>query len=184
MLRTERRPYRALAFLIVLLLFLPLSLYLMNGTMYLDPKAYIPFLPLLLLLCGGFLESLFARQIPLRSAMLLNAAVVALGLLFYDGTGIEQIAAVIDAPLLLIAVAVFYRWNKRWAVWGQVAAFSMLVCFSVNLNCLCFVVCILDTQGFLLSACTVISRCRLVNSDINCFVISALILLCGCVSST
>ena len=57
--------------LFVLLLFLPLSLYLMNGTMYLDPKAYIPFLPLLLLLCGGFLESLFARQIPLRSAMLL-----------------------------------------------------------------------------------------------------------------
>lgn len=134
MLRTERRPYRALAFLFVLLLFLPLSLYLMNGTMYLDPKAYIPFLPLLLLLCGGFLESLFARQIPLRSAMLLYAAVVALGLLFYDGTGIEQIAAVIDAPLLLIAVAVFYRWNKRWAVWGQVAAFSMLICFSVNLG--------------------------------------------------
>ncbi|MFR3811046.1 MAG: YfhO family protein [Ruminococcus callidus] len=75
MLCFPQRAYRFLAGIFGVILACPLLLYLMNGTMYLDPKAYIPLLPLLLLLCGFFWRQLRSRQILLKP----HAAAVCIG---------------------------------------------------------------------------------------------------------
>ena len=79
MLCFPQRAYRFLAGIFGVILACPLLLYLMNGTMYLDPKAYIPLLPLLLLLCGFFWKTLLSHQIALRSTLLLFSAVLGMG---------------------------------------------------------------------------------------------------------
>lgn len=133
-LHFDRSSYRFLSLLFTVLLWFPSILYFMNGTMYLDPKAYIPFLPLLLLLCGAFLSKLFARQIPYRFTLILFSGMTAIGLLLNDGTKPEIIAAALDNTVLLIALVLFRKYNQRWIILAPTIAFSLAVCFCVNLG--------------------------------------------------
>ena len=103
MLCFPQRAYRFLAGIFGVILACPLLLYLMNGTMYLDPKAYIPLLPLLLLLCGFFWKTLQSHQIALRSTLLLFSAVLGMGILSQTGTDAEQIAVILDGLSMLAA---------------------------------------------------------------------------------
>lgn len=114
MLCFPRRSTRFLAGVFGVILVCPLLLYLMNGTMYLDPKAYIPLLPLLLLLCGFFWRQLRSRQILLKPTLLLFASALGLGILTNSGTAVEQIAAILDGICMLLAFVLYlHRQSTR-----------------------------------------------------------------------
>lgn len=144
MLCFPRRSTRFLAGVFGMLLICPAFLYVMNGTMYLDPKAYIPLLPLLLLLCGFFWEMLRARQIALKPTLLLFAVVLSIGMLTSSGTTAEQIALLLDG-ICMLAAFLFYIYrrtrsrqkpaphlNKLLLV--PTLTFSLLTCLTVNLG--------------------------------------------------
>lgn len=62
LLDAKRHEIRFLSITFLILLCVPFVLYLMNGTMYLDAKAYIPFLPLVLLLMGAVLRAVLQEK--------------------------------------------------------------------------------------------------------------------------
>lgn len=66
---TKRKAVRFLSVTLLLLLCLPMLLYLMNGFQYLDGKAYIPLLPLMILIYGYFFQSLQTKQIPWKTIL-------------------------------------------------------------------------------------------------------------------
>lgn len=141
MLCFPQRAYRFLAGVFGVILACPLLLYLMNGTMYLDPKAYIPLLPLLLLLCGFFWKTLQSHQIALRSTLLLFSAVLGMGILSQTGTDAEQIAVILDG-LSMLAAFLFYFRRQNAKSSGNAStkilliptlAFSTATCLTVNL---------------------------------------------------
>jgi uncharacterized membrane protein YfhO len=69
---TGKRNERIVAFVLVLLLIFPVFLYVLNGTIYLRPKALIPFLPLYILIIAVFLTKVenvihFSKKIKSQS---------------------------------------------------------------------------------------------------------------------
>lgn len=134
MLCFPRRSYRFLSATFAVLLVFPLILYLMNGTMYLDPKAYIPFLPLLLLLCGFFFTELRSHQIALKQTLMLFAAVLGIGILFHDGENKERIALILDGVCMLLAFFLYTRKQKAQILLIPTLVFSIATCFAVNLG--------------------------------------------------
>lgn len=133
-LRTCRSSYRFLSMTFLVLLCVPFLLYLMNGTMYLDPKAYIPFLPLLLLLCGFFLTELQAHQIPLKRTLVLFAIIVGVGIFVNDGITSEKIAAMLDGTCMVIAFLFYVHWKKMKILLIPAISLSVATCVAVNLG--------------------------------------------------
>lgn len=134
MLCFPKRSYRFLAVVFAVLLCLPMILYVMNGTMYLDPKAYIPFLPLLLLLCGFFFTELRARQIARKQTLILFAGLLGLGILMHDGADYERMGTILDGMCMLLAFFFYTRKQKQLLILIPTLIFSITACLTVNLG--------------------------------------------------
>ena len=76
---TKKKAVRFLSVTLLLLLCLPMLLYLINGFQYLDGKAYIPLLPLAILVYGFFFQSLQTKQIPWNTILPLFVLLLASG---------------------------------------------------------------------------------------------------------
>lgn len=134
MIRAGQRSTRFLSAVFLILLCFPVLLYLMNGTMYLDPKAYIPFLPLLVLLCGFFLKQLGTHQVSWLPTLLVFALVLIMGCFMHDGTKMELTAVLIDGGVMLLAAFLFYcRKNARFILIPTIIM-SLVQCFVVNIG--------------------------------------------------
>ncbi|WP_295215994.1 YfhO family protein [Ruminococcus sp.] len=134
MLCFPKRSYRFLAIVFTVFFCFPAILYGMNGTMYLDPKAYIPFLPLLLLLCGFFFTELRAHQIARKQTLILFAVFLGLGLLMHDGTDYERIGTILDGMCMLIAFFLYTRKQRQLFILIPTLVFSITACLAVNLG--------------------------------------------------
>lgn len=132
LLRIQRSDLRFLAGCFLCLLCLPVMVYLLNGTMYVDPKVLIPFLPLALLLTGHFLAAFQARQIPTGFCLIALVILIPLGILCNGGTIMERIAVFLDGITLLIVLSLHQKaFGFRLLQW-QTLAISVVVCFAVN----------------------------------------------------
>lgn len=80
----RKKAVRFLAVTLLLLLCLPLLLYCINGFLYLDGKAYIPLLPLAVLLYGYFFTALPQKQIPWKKVFPCFFLLVIAGFFFCD----------------------------------------------------------------------------------------------------
>lgn len=134
MFRSGLRACRFLSTVFLALLCLPIILYLMNGTMYLDPKAYIPFLPLLVLLCGFFLQRIQVKALTWMPTMPLFLLVLVAGYWMHDGTQTERIALLIDGSIMCIALMLYYLRKNRRFLWIPTLVISLVQCFTVNIG--------------------------------------------------
>lgn len=79
-----KKAIRFLAISLLLLLCFPFFLYCINGFLYLDSKAYIPLLPLTILLYGYFFTALQRKQLPWKKILSLFLLFVTAGFFFCD----------------------------------------------------------------------------------------------------
>ena len=134
MIQIPERSYRFLSATFLTCIFFPAILYFMNGTMYLDPKAYIPLLPLLVLLCGFFLSQLHAKQIHRKHTAILFAAILVLALFTGRGTTSETIALMLDGTITLFAFCLYSLKKKRAYLLIPTMAMSTAMCLIVNIG--------------------------------------------------
>lgn len=134
LIQIQRNSCRFLSIAVLCLLCLPVLVYAFNGTMYLDPKALIPFLPLLLLLCGYFLTMLHAGQICHHRTVLLFALLLTAGLLCGSDTIIEQAAAILEGGTMLLVFSCYKKRHGQRIFYAHILLFSTAVCLSVNLG--------------------------------------------------
>ena len=129
-----KKSYRFLCVVFSLLILFPLFLYLMNGTMYLDAKAFIPFLPILLLLYGFFFKELSRNTIPIKKTFLLFCVVIAGNVLLFQGTNYAHIALILDGVLMCIAFFLFFFRRSLSILLVPTLLCSTIVCLTVNLS--------------------------------------------------
>lgn len=80
----RRKDVRFLAIALLLLLCFPFLLYCVNGFLYLDGKAYIPLLPLAILLYGYFFTALQQKHLPWKKIFPIFLLLVTAGFFFCE----------------------------------------------------------------------------------------------------
>lgn len=128
---------------ILLLLFglLPIFNYILNGTLYMDPKSLIPFLPFAIFITCGFFKKLFAKNIDFKFLFFMIIIFLLLGLCnilfiqFYIHSGISfAIAYVLDLLFLLLIFYCYYKFQKKGILVFYFIILLFSICINVNLG--------------------------------------------------
>ena len=108
---SKKTARRFLGIVLSLLIFCPVTVWLLNGMMYADGKVLIPFIPLILILCSDMLDEIRAGELK-KTALLLTAAAFALGMIFSKNKGNELFIVIgmsADFALLAAAAALYLK---------------------------------------------------------------------------
>ncbi len=132
----KSRGKRFLAIVVSLFVVLNLPVYIMNGFMYLDQKALIPFIPLVLLLTGEFVKAVFQKEVSASLWIKLNAVIVILGVmfLFIEKIRIYRVSLIIDILVLNIAYLILYKKGCIKTFISIVTALTFVFCLTINLS--------------------------------------------------
>ncbi len=104
--------------------------YVLNGTMYIDSKTLIPFLPLYLIVIAWFVDDIFEKKINFK--VIIPAAIVLTILVFFDDYGFERF--IIDIIVVIVGIIAYYKWNKKALFMIPVLAFVVVHFFAINLG--------------------------------------------------
>lgn len=113
---------------------LPIVLYLCNGTMYINPKVLIPFLPLLTIICGEFFVIMSRRRINPLPLALISGIIIAAEAIFNDISLKILIIMLIDFAVLLIFIGLHRKEGRSAFVVIPPLLASFALCIYVNLN--------------------------------------------------
>lgn len=130
----SKRHIKLLSAVILAIICLPIIIYLCNGTMYIDSKVLIPFVPLILLICGDFLETAFSRRINLPMLGISMAVILVLDLIFSNSGISFAVKFIADTAVLILSLALYRKYKRKSIVYLSVAAVAFVCCISSNLS--------------------------------------------------
>ena len=89
---------------------LPVAAYIMNGTMYIEYKVFIPFIPLALVLCGELMRDLDDRRLPVSGVCVYTVFILLstfFGVMHISESyvSIAKIGMLIDSGVLFVCIA-------------------------------------------------------------------------------
>ncbi len=134
--RDKARRFMGLVFAAVSCL--PAMAYILNGTMYIEAKVYIPFIPLALILCGQLLADLDEKRLPWK-CLVVYIAVIALSTLFgvihADGSYsfLAKLGMLIDSVVLITGAACYYFKGHRLPFAMALIAMPVVLFVPMNL---------------------------------------------------
>lgn len=134
MLRNGDKAMRFLSAVFALFACCPLLVYILNGTMYLDAKVLIPFLPLMMIVTGGFLERLFSMKINIYETTVISVIVISADILMNYRSVSKNLILTADALITITAIIIFVRTQKKQAVLIPLTVLSLINCFTVNFH--------------------------------------------------
>ncbi len=132
-----QRGRRFLGIVLAVICCCPFVSYALNGTMYIESKVFIPFIPLALILCGNLLDDLSERKLP-RSIVITFFVFVGLSVLtsFLLGknsyTSLEAAGIVIDTVILLVVLILFYKKNYIRPFLVSFLALPLILVYPLN----------------------------------------------------
>lgn len=126
-----KKEKRFLGILLSLLVVFPLFVYLLNGALYLDGKALIPFLPLYVLGTGLFLKQVFSGQANYK--IILGIVVVCLLWACLEGSS-YLLYFTIDLFVLVLLLCLYKRFKKDLIVFIPVCLAAVLMCTVLNMD--------------------------------------------------
>ncbi len=132
LLKNGTRSERFLAGVMASCILFPIVVYLMNGTMYIDGKAFIPFIPLLLIICGRFFNYLMSKQVELRFTIIVFAITSVLSLTQGSLSQSQLIIVIIDTIFTIVTIYVCVKKKRLRAVVVMAIAFSFSICLVSN----------------------------------------------------
>ncbi len=131
----SKKGYRFIAILLSAFAVFKILSYVMNGFMYSESKAIIPFIPIALLLTAEFSKAVFDKSISLRFWTLMNLGIVLGGviyLLIYKENTVLLIL-LIDVVIVNLAYCIYNKSHNAIAFISVVSAAVFLICISENL---------------------------------------------------
>lgn len=90
----------------------PIFLFLLNGTMYLDGKVLIPFIPLFVLMIGNTLNDIFNNKESLKKPLIYFAIFTSIAYIL-NLNNKRAIFMLLDASVLLLSIIAYQRKNKK-----------------------------------------------------------------------
>lgn len=127
----KKKEKRFLGICLSLMIIFPIFVYVLNGALYLDGKALIPFLPLYVLATGFFLKDVLDKKVDFRLIFLI--IIVSLTLVYLTDNSLK-LYFTIECALILILLLLYKKYNKSLLILLPIALASVGVCLGVNLN--------------------------------------------------
>ena len=122
---------RFLGIVLSLLIIFPIFVYVLNGALYLDGKALIPFLPLYVLTIGYFLEEVLSGKVNFKIVFL--TIIISLLWIYLEDNSLK-LYFTLDCILLLLLLFLYEKFNKENIIIIPLVIISVLVCLGVNLS--------------------------------------------------
>lgn len=125
-----KKEKRFLGICLTSLIIFPIFVYLLNGGLYLDGKALIPFLPLYVLSTGLFLNEVF-KKINFKIVFFTFLISLVFVYLFDDSL---KLYFLLDGVLFILTLLLYKKFQKKWIIYVVLALESILICLGINLD--------------------------------------------------
>ena len=102
--------------------------YIFNGTMYIDAKSLIPFLPLYIFVIAEFIKDTFDKKLNLK--VMIPIVFIVSGLIILEEYKVEQYLS--DLLVVFIALLLYYKTNKKVLFIIPIFTFAILNCYFFN----------------------------------------------------
>ena len=126
-----KKEKRFLGIVLSLLIVCPIFVYILNGALYLDGKALIPFLPLYVLACGFFLKEVTSGK--LNDKVVFLTIIISL-LWVYLADNNLKLYFTIDLFIVLLLLYLYKKYKKEMIIYIPLCIASVLLCIGVNLS--------------------------------------------------
>lgn len=127
----KKKEFRFLGICLSLMIILPIFVYLLNGFLYLDGKALIPFLPLYVLCTGYFLKEIIDRKVNYKILFIIIVLLVLCANVSDDSLSLYF---TLESFFLIGLLFLYKRFQKAWILFIPISLVSIIVCLSVNLG--------------------------------------------------
>ena len=132
---TKERAVKVISIIFSVLLVFPIFDYVFNGGMYLNGKAFIPIIPLAILLISYFLKNVFNNKNKLKISIIISLIVVIINLLVFVYK--EQnlcLLFVVDMVLLIIFLLISYKLEKKIILHIYLGVMSLVLVIPTNFS--------------------------------------------------
>ena len=126
-----KKEKRFLGVVLSLMIVCPIFVYILNGALYLDGKALIPFLPLYVLATGFFLKEILNFNINFKVVFL--TMIISILWIYLDENSL-RLYFTLECIFILIILGLYKKFKKKLIIFIPISACSILVCLGVNLN--------------------------------------------------
>jgi len=104
--------------------------YILNGTMYIDSKSLIPFLPLYIYIIAEFINDTFTKKLDWKSLIPSITIITILVILKKD----DYLRYIIDLATIILSLLLFYKWNKKVLFITPIVIFTLIHAYAINAN--------------------------------------------------
>lgn len=130
LLFSNKKETRFLTISLLVLLLFPIFSYLLNGTLYLRSKVFIPFLPLFIYEISLFFTYLEEKKLyPIPSFLFLGIVVIIIFL-----SGYKEPKFYLDLTLTVLGLLAYYFWKKKFLYEVPIILFALSIGLTSNLN--------------------------------------------------
>lgn len=126
----SKKEKKWLGYTLLCVCFLPIFVYLLNGTLYVRTKSLIPFLPLVIYMIGSFMKEVEESKV---SICILSIALVLFHGIFFLG-GFHDYLYYIDLVITLSAIILYFKYRKKWLLYIPIVGVALVVCIGGNLD--------------------------------------------------
>ncbi len=132
---TKKREVKVISIIFSILLVFPIFDYVFNGGMYLNGKAFIPLLPLAILLIGYFLKNVFDNKNKLRISIIISLIIAVINLIvFIYRNEYLCLLFVVDMVLLIIFLFISLKFKKKMILYIYLGIISLIIVIPTNFS--------------------------------------------------
>lgn len=126
----KKKQYLFLSISLLCFILFPVFVFLLNGMLYVDGKALIPFLPLYCFVIAIFLDKVFNKKIDFYQILFMYAITLLLTILFAN----QDIAVlyILDASFMMVLFYNFYKTENFKKFLIIFSIFIAIICISLN----------------------------------------------------
>ena len=130
---SKKKENIVLAIILTIIFVFPIFNYLCNGGMYLNGKAFIPLLPLMIILICDFLNDFKDKKSNILIIVLISLIVAILNVLYFYLTGEKELLLfVIDMTVLVIILLICYKFKINIILYIYIVLVSLIIVLSSN----------------------------------------------------
>ena len=132
---TKKREVKVISIIFSVLLVFPIFDYIFNGGMYLNGKAFIPMLPLAILIISYFLKNVFSNKGKLKISIIISFIVAIINLLvFLYKEESLCLLFVVDMVLLVIVILISFKLEKKYVLYVYLGILSLIIVIPTNFS--------------------------------------------------
>lgn len=132
---TKKREVKVISIIFSTLLVFPIFDYIFNGGMYLNGKAFIPLLPLAILIISYFLKNVFNNKSKLKISIIISLIIAVINLLvFVYKSEYLCLLFVADMVLLVIIILISFKFKKKMILYSYLGIISLIIVIPTNFS--------------------------------------------------